>query len=73
MCVCVYVCVCVCAHVHVCVYVWKSGQMWELVLALYYMGSRDGILVVRLGSKCLYPQSHLYSLRKESLEGHMPF
>lgn len=44
-----------------CTRVWRleGYNLWELILSLYYVGTRDGTQVVRLSSKPLYLVSHL--------------
>lgn len=43
---------CACTHVDI------RGQLGEVGP---FLGARDGTQVVRLGTKCLYPLSHLAS------------
>lgn len=62
------VCVCVRAHagVHACVYVsamWSpKDNLEEMVLSFHREGPKLKLHVVRLGSRCLYPLSHLSSM-----------
>jgi hypothetical protein len=55
-------------HTHVCVYVcvwwctYVKGQLSELVLAIYHVGSGDWPQVNRFGSGHLYPLSHFTDL-----------
>jgi hypothetical protein len=44
------------------VHVWRSEDNVEALVSFFYpISSRDGAEVVKLGSKCLYPLSHLDS------------
>jgi hypothetical protein len=74
MCVCVCESICACIRAQVCVcmcvnpYVHASvhklkpeNNLWEPVLSIYHMGSRDQILVVKFSSKYLYLLSYLAS------------
>lgn len=48
----------VCMHLE---YVEVRGNLQELVLSFYHTDPEDGTWVIRLGSKYLYPMSHLIS------------
>lgn len=41
--------------------IWKSGHFQRSVLTFYHVGPRDQTLSFRLGSKHIYPLSHLAS------------
>jgi hypothetical protein len=51
VCVCVYTCHCVCSE--------AKDKFTGCVLFSHFVGSRDQILIIRLGSKCLYLLSQL--------------
>lgn len=52
--------VCVCTVVCTMLHMWRSaGNLWKLVLSIYYRGLRDLTWIIRLGSKSLYLLRHL--------------
>lgn len=54
--------VCGCAFAHPCAHVWMygtRGQLLELILSLYHVGSGDWIQMIKFGSIPPYPLNHL--------------
>lgn len=44
-------------------HIWRSkDNLWDLVLVLYHVGSRNQTQIIMLGSKCLCLLSHLSDL-----------
>lgn len=55
-----YVCVWVCAHVYAMAYMWyPEGNSLKLILYFHQVMSKGQTQVNLLGSKCLYPPSHV--------------
>lgn len=56
-------CMSVCMRAHVCScdysFIHMVIRQWELVRLSYLMGPGDQSQIIRLGSKCLHPPSHL--------------
>jgi hypothetical protein len=62
VCICVdmYVHVCVCMCMYVCmVCVWRSAQLWDLILSFQHRGPGDWTPVIRFSDKYFYLLSHL--------------
>lgn len=60
-------------HIHATVHVWRSEFSLRESLPSHHVGSSTRICVVGVGSKCLYPPSHLasptFSIETSSLTG----